>query len=65
MSDTNEYLAHLGANLGEHDLANIMLEKINEDKRNKIKARNIWYLVVYYQHIFSLLSSYIYRDIIF
>ena len=33
MSDTNEYLTHLGGNLGEHDLAAIILEKINEDKK--------------------------------
>jgi cytochrome oxidase Cu insertion factor (SCO1/SenC/PrrC family) len=25
MSDTNEYLTHLGANLGEHDLSNLIL----------------------------------------
>jgi cytochrome oxidase Cu insertion factor (SCO1/SenC/PrrC family) len=25
MSDTNEYLAHLGANLGEHDLSSLIL----------------------------------------
>lgn len=33
MSDTNEYMTHLGANLGQHDLANLILQKINEDKR--------------------------------
>ncbi len=37
MSDTNEYLTHLGANLGEQDLATLILEKINEDKREKMK----------------------------
>lgn len=36
MSDTNEYLIHLGANMGEHDLANLILEKIAEDKREKM-----------------------------
>ena len=41
MSDTNEYLTHLGANLGEQDLANLILEKINEDKREKLKHINI------------------------
>jgi hypothetical protein len=33
MSDTNEYLTHLGGNLGEHDLASIILEKIKQDKK--------------------------------
>lgn len=28
MSDDNQYLAHLGANLGEHELAKIIIEKI-------------------------------------
>ena len=28
MSDTNEYLAHLGANLGEHELAKTIVDKI-------------------------------------
>lgn len=41
MSDTNEYLAHLGGNMGEHDLANIILEKITEDKREKMKGKGI------------------------
>ncbi len=25
MNDRNEYIAHLGANLGEHDLANLII----------------------------------------
>lgn len=37
MSDTNEYITHLGANMGEHDLTNIIMEKITEDKREKLK----------------------------
>lgn len=41
MSDTNEYLAHLGGNLGEHDLATIIMDKIAEDKREKMKNLKI------------------------
>lgn len=37
MSDSNEYLAHLGANLGEHELAKIIVEKILENEQNKMK----------------------------
>jgi len=41
MSDTNEYLTHLGGNLGEHDLAAIISEKIKEDKHQKLRERNV------------------------
>jgi hypothetical protein len=41
MSDTNEYLAHLGGNLGEHDLATIIADKIKEDKHKKLRENNI------------------------
>lgn len=37
MSDSNEYLAHLGANLGEHELAKTIVEKILENEQNKMK----------------------------
>ena len=41
MSDTNEYLAHLGGNLGEHDLAAIISDKIKEDKHRKLRENNV------------------------
>lgn len=37
MSDNNEYLAHLGANLGEHDLAKIIIEKFIDNEHTKMQ----------------------------
>lgn len=37
MSDSNEYLAHLGANLGEHELAKIILDKILANEQEKMR----------------------------
>jgi hypothetical protein len=33
MSPQNEYVAHIGANLGEHDMAKLIMDKIKEDQR--------------------------------
>jgi hypothetical protein len=41
ISDTNEYLTHLGANLGEHDLTKLILEKIGEDRREKMQKLKV------------------------
>ena len=37
MSDENEYLAHLGGNLGEHELAKIIIEKIVDNEHEKMR----------------------------
>lgn len=37
MDDTNNYLAHLGSNLSESDLAKVITENILANERNKIR----------------------------
>ena len=37
MSDTNEYLAHLRGNLGAHELAKIIVDKIFANEQEKMK----------------------------
>lgn len=37
MDDSNNYLAHLGSNLSESDLAKIITENVLANERNKIK----------------------------
>jgi len=29
MNPKNEYVAHIGANMGEHDMAKLIMDKIN------------------------------------
>ena len=42
MSDNNEYLAHLGGNLGEHELAKIIVDKILDNEKKKMKLLKAW-----------------------
>lgn len=37
MDDSNNYLAHLGSNLSETDLAKLITENILSNERNKIR----------------------------
>jgi len=37
MDSENNYLTHLGSNVGEFDLARIIVEKILENERNKMR----------------------------
>jgi cytochrome oxidase Cu insertion factor (SCO1/SenC/PrrC family) len=41
MSDTNEYITHLGANLGEHELAKQIIDKILENEKEKMKMMKV------------------------
>ena len=42
MSPQNEYVAHIGANLGEHDMAKLILDKIKEDQKQAMLKLKIW-----------------------
>lgn len=39
MDDNNNYLAHLGSNLSESDLAKIISENILANEKNKMRKR--------------------------
>jgi len=41
MNPQNEYAAHIGANLGEHDMAKLIMEKINEDQRKIMQKMKV------------------------
>lgn len=41
MDDENNYVTHLGSNLGEFDLSKMIMEKIFENERAKMK-KNKW-----------------------
>jgi protein SCO1/2 len=41
IDDENNYLTHLGANLGEHDLAKEIMSKIKERERQKLQAYKV------------------------
>ena len=41
MSDTNEYITHLGANLGEHDLAKNIVNGILKNEDDKMKKMKL------------------------
>ena len=44
MSDSNEYLTHLVANLGEHELAKTIIDKILANEQDKMKTvKNMWF----------------------
>lgn len=45
MDGDNNYVTHLGSNLGEFDLARIIVEKILENERNKMAS---WIYIAYY-----------------
>ncbi len=42
MSPQNEYVAHIGANLGEHDMAKLIMDKIKEDQRASMQKLKLW-----------------------
>ena len=41
MDDNNEYLVHLGANLGEHDLAKTIVNSILKNEENRMKKLKV------------------------
>ena len=41
MSDSNEYLTHLGSTLGSRDLANAIVDNIMEDRSRKMDEKNL------------------------
>lgn len=41
MSDSNEYVVHLGGNLGEHELAKTIIEKILQSEHEKMKMMKV------------------------
>ncbi len=42
MNPQNEYVAHIGANLGEHDMAKLIMDKIKEDQRVSMQKLKLW-----------------------
>ena len=51
MNPQNEYAAHIGANLGEHDMAKLIMDKINEDQRKMMQKMKVWVIFFYYKRI--------------
>ena len=41
MNDRNEYVAHLGANLGEHELAKTILDKILDNEHSRMRMMKV------------------------
>lgn len=41
MNPQNEYVAHIGANMGEHDIANLIMDKIKEDQRSMMQKMKV------------------------
>jgi protein SCO1 len=37
MDDENNYVTHIGSNMNEHDMATLIVEKVLENERNKIR----------------------------
>ena len=41
MNGKSEYLTHLGANLSDHELARIILERVGEDQQEQLRHLKI------------------------
>ena len=41
MNDQNEYVTHLGANLGEHELAKTILDKILQNEHSRMHMMKV------------------------
>lgn len=50
MDGDNNYVTHLGSNLGEFDLARIIVEKILENERNKMASWNLYCILSFLMH---------------
>ena len=60
MNPQNEYAAHIGANLGEHDMAKLIMEKINEDQRKIMQKMKVW-VIFFNDYEESIIKNMIYR----
>ena len=50
MDDENNYITHLGSNLGEHDLAKTISDHILQNQREKIR-KIYWSIIQIYSNM--------------